>query len=126
MPNRKRKSPRTGAFGGTKSRRSESVPTSSREHVDQAIIKKENGDLRGGFLDADRAVNKDHKNGAAYLSRGTANFALRRYEQAIADFTEALRCPYNSKFPRTRFLCLCWWERADSKAALGDLTGALN
>ena len=125
MANRKRKDARTGAFGSPKSHRDEAALSSSRDYTNRAMDKAGNGDHHGAFSDAERAVEKDPKDGAAYLNRGRANHALGRYEQAIADFTEALRCPYNSFFSRTWFLCFCWWDRADSQVALGNLAAAL-
>ena len=99
--------------------------TSSLDYVKRAIARTEHGDRYGALSDAERAVKLNPKDGDAYLSRGTGKAGLGRHEQAIVDFTQALRCPDNSYFPRPMFLHLCYWDRADSKAALGNHAGAI-
>ena len=98
---------------------------SSREYVKRAIDRTESGDIDGARSDAEQAVILNPNDGDAYLSRGRAKAAMGLHEQAIVDFTQALRCPDNSHFPRSEFLLLCHWERADSKAALGNQAGAI-
>ena len=132
MANKKRKSSKAGAFGNPKPRRADAAQsgrdaalTSSRDYANRAMDRIDLEDLHGALSDAKRAVELDPKDGDAYLSRGSANAAIGLHRQAIVDFTQALRCPYNSLFLRSRFFQHCHWERADSKAALGNHTGAI-
>ena len=132
MAKRKRKSSKTGAFGNPKPRRADVAPSgldsalaSSRDYVNRAMDRTESGDINGALSDAKQAVKLDPKDGAAYLSRGSANAAIGLHKQAIVDFTKALRCPDNSVVPRSMFLHVCLWERADSKAELGNHAGAI-
>ena len=132
MAKRKRKSSKTGAFGNPKPRRADvaqfgldSALASSRDYVNRAMDRTDSGDSNRALSDAKQAIKRNPKDGAAYLSRGSANVAIGLHRQAIVDFTKALRCPDNSVFPPYRFLHLCHWERADSKAALGNHAGAI-
>ena len=106
MAKRKRKSSKSGAFGHPKPRRAGAAQS-------------------GRNSDGEKAVKLNPRDGAAYLSRGRARAAKGLHEQAIVDFTQALRCPDNSHFPQSEFLLLCHWDRADSKAALGNQAGAI-
>ena len=132
MAKRKRKSSKTGAFGNPKPRRADvaqsgldSALASSRYYVNRAMDRAESGDNNGALSDAKQAVRLNPKDGDAYLSRGSAYAVIGLHEQAIIDFTKALRCPVNSVFPRSMFLHLCLWERANSKAELGNHAGAI-
>ena len=132
MPNRKRKSSKTGAFGNPKPRRADAAQSgrdwalaSSRDYVKRALDRTEIGDINGALSDAEQAVKLSPNDGDAYLSRGSAQAALGLHKQAIVDFTKALRCPDNSLFTRSKFLHLCHWERADSKAELGNHADAI-
>ena len=132
MAKRKRKSSKTGAFGNPKPRRADvaqfgldSALPSSREYVNRAIDRTDSGDINRALSDAKQAIKLDSTDGAAYLSLGSANAAKGLHKQAIVDFTKALRCRDNSAFPPYKFLQLCRWERADSKAALGNHAGAI-
>ena len=132
MANRKRKSSKVGAFGNPKPRRADAAQSgrdaalaSSRDYVNRAIDRTESGDIYGALSDAEQAVILNRRDRDAYLSRGRAKAALGLHEQAIVDFTQALRCPDNSRFSRSKFLPHCHWDRADSKAALGHHAGAI-
>ena len=132
MAKRKRKISKAGAFGNPKPRRADaaqsgrdSALTSSHDYANRAMDRTELGDLQGALSDANLAVELNPKDGDAYLSRGSAKAAIGLHEQAIVDFTQALRCPDNSLFLRSKFLLLCHWERADSKAELGNHAGAI-
>ena len=133
MKNRKRKSSKTGAFGNPKPRRADAAQSgrdsalaSSRAYVIRAMDRTESGDINGALSDAEQAVKLSPKDGDAYLCRGSANAAIGLHEQAIVDFTKALRCPNNSYFTRSIFLYLCHWDRADSKAELGKHADAID
>ena len=132
MAKRKRKISKTGAFGNRKPRRADvaqsgldSAWASSPDYVKRAIDKTESGDSNGALSDAKQAVKLNPQDGAAYLSRGSANAAIGLHKQAIIDFTKALRCLDNSVFLQSAFLPLCFWKRADSKAELGNHAGAI-
>ena len=132
MAKRKRKSSKTGAFGNPKPRRADvaqfgldSALASSREYVNRAMDRTDSGDINRALSDAIQAIKLNTKDGAAYLSLGSANAAKGLHKQAIVDFTKALRCPDNSVFPPYKFSQLCYRERADSKAALGNHAGAI-
>ena len=90
-----------------------------------AIARTEHGDLYGALSDAERAVDLNPKDGDAYLTRGRGNAGIGRHEQAIVDFTQAPDYPDNSYFPRPMFLFFCYWDKADSKVALGNQAGAI-
>ena len=132
MAKRKRKSSKTGAFGNPKPRRVDvaqfgldSALASSREYVNRAMDRTDSGDINRALSDALQAIKLNRKDGAAYLSLGSANAAKGVHKQAIVDFTKALRCRDNSVFPPYKFSQLCYWERADSKAALGNHADAI-
>ena len=132
MAKKKRKSSKTGAFGNPKLRMSDiaqsgldSALGSSRHYVERAMDRTRKEDINGALSDAEQAVKLDPKDGDAYLSRGRAKAALGRHQQAIADFTRALRCPDNSLHLRSDFPQICHWDRADSKAELGNDAGAI-
>ena len=132
MANRKRKNSKAGAFGNPKPRRADAPQsgrdaalTSSRYYIERAIARTEHGDLYGALSDAERAVDLNPKDGDAYLTRGRGNAGIGRHEQAIVDFTQAPDYPDNSYFPRPMFLFFCYWDRADSKVALGNQAGAI-
>ena len=132
MAKKKRKNSKTGAFGNPKLRMADvaqsgldSALASSRDYVNRAIDRNHSGDSNGTLSDAKQAVKLNPKDGAAYLMRGSANAAIGLHKEAIADFTKALRCPGNSVYTRSGFLHLCHWDRADSKAELGNHAGAI-
>ena len=133
MAKKKRKNSKTGAFGNPKLRMADvaqsgldSALASSRDYVKRAMDRTRNGDSHGALSDAEQAVKLNPKDGDAHLSRGRANATIGLYDQAIADFTRALRCPDNSLHLRSVFLQLCHWDRADSKAELGNHAGAID
>ena len=133
MAKRKRKSSKTGAFGNPKPRRADAAQSgrdsalaSSRDYVIRAMDRTQSGDINGALSDAEQAVKLSPKDGDAYLCRGSANAAIGLHKEAIVDFTKALRCPNNSYFPRSTFLYLCHWDRADSKAELGKHADAID
>ena len=132
MAKRKRNISKSGAFGHPKPRRADadqsgrnSALASSCDYVKRAIDRTENGDIDGALSDAEQAVILNPKDGDAYLSRGSARAAIGLHQEAIEDFTQALSCPGSSLFQRSKFLLLCHWDRADSKAALGNQAGAI-
>ncbi len=133
MAKRKRKISKSGAFGQPKPRRADAAQSgrnsalaSSRDYVKRAIDRIESGDIDGALSDAEQAVVLNPKDGDAYLSRGSARAAIGFHKEAIEDFAQALSCPGNSLFQRSEFLLLCHWDRADSKAALGNQAGAIS
>jgi tetratricopeptide (TPR) repeat protein len=57
----------------------------------RATVRSQRGDHQGAIEDASRAIELDPKMPEAYYNRGVAYGGLRNWEQAAADYTEALR-----------------------------------
>lgn len=78
-------------------------------------------DPRRALADFDAAVRLDAQYAVAWTNRGGALFALKRYDEAIASYSEAIRLAPRYLSP----LYNPYNDRAQAKEAKGDLAGAV-
>ena len=74
------------------------------------------GDWNNVLLDTDALIQCEPENAEAYKMRGQARLALREYDKAHADFTQAIRLHGDAEV---------YYLRARAKVQLGDINEAI-
>jgi len=72
-------------------------------YISIAIIKFKIEDFKGIIEDCTKAIKLDTKNDCAYSYRGRANFYLKNYNEAIADFKTAYEIEINKSKSNNEF-----------------------
>jgi tetratricopeptide (TPR) repeat protein len=85
--------------------------------LEKAIELQKNDDLLTSILFCDKALDLDNTLTSAHFLRGYNNFLLKKYREAINDFSAAINL--NPEYLDAYFY------RAKSRQAVGDYTGAL-
>lgn len=100
-------------------------PIKAEGYFNAGVEKSRQGDA-GGAVDAfNRAIQLNPKNAEALYKRANANYDLKKYPEAIADYTAAINL--NPKYANAYFnRGLARYDANDKRGAIEDLTQALS
>ncbi len=85
--------------------------------INRGILRARNKNTDGAFADYNTAIEMMPNVGEAYVDRGAAYIAVRRYKEALADLNKGIALGSTS-------LHLAYYDRAIADEALGDVKGA--
>jgi tetratricopeptide (TPR) repeat protein len=85
--------------------------------INRGILRARNKNTDGAFADYNIAIGMMPNVGEAYVDRGAAYIAIRRYKEALADLNKGIALGSTS-------LHLAYYDRAIADEALGDIKGA--
>lgn len=86
-------------------------------YINRGILRARIKDMDGAFADYNASIKMKPNIGEAYIDRGAAYIAIRRYKEALADLNKGIALGSSS-------LHLAYYDRAIVDEALGDIKGA--